>query len=168
MNMTHVITYRIFRLRLSVVLVVMATATVACTQAARERLAVYPVKGKVLYKGSPLPGALVVLEKSEAATHGEKPLETTGPIRATGRAGPDGSFQLRTYQGNDGAPVGDYVVGVSSVPPKSEGNLFALDPSTKTKSNPDVLRGRYADPKTSGLKAQVKAQDNELPPFDLK
>jgi hypothetical protein len=157
----------ILRLRVCVLLVI-AAATIACNQAAPERVPVYPTKGKVLYKGSPLPGALVILEPVEATAGGTGSARIAGQLRATGRTGPDGSFQLRTYQGNDGAPAGTYLVGVSSVPQKSDGSLFSSDPVVKSKSNPDVLRGRYADPKTSGLKVEIKAQDNELPPFDLR
>jgi hypothetical protein len=167
MIMGGLMTFRMLRLRVCVLLLI-ATVAVACNQATPGRVPVYPAKGKVLYKGSPLAGALVVFEPSGAAADGTGSANNAGPIRATGRTGLDGTFQLRTYQGNDGAPAGNYRVGVSSVPQKSEGNLFSSDPATKSKSNPDVLRGRYTDPKTSGLKAEIKTQDNELPPFDLK
>jgi hypothetical protein len=160
--------HRTNRVRGLVLFLVIVTATAACNQAPPGRLPVYPVKGKVLYKANPLQGALVVFERSGGTAVGTSPHETSGPIRATARTGPDGTFQRMTYQGNDGAPAGDYQVGISSTPARSEGNLFSNTPIAKSKTNPDVLRGRYADPKTSGLRASVKEQDNELPPFDLK
>jgi hypothetical protein len=149
-------------------LLLISAGAVACNEVVPGRVPVYPARGKVLYKGNPLQGALVVFEPVGATAQGDSSANIAGQLRATGRTGPDGSFQLRTYQGNDGAPAGLYLVGVSSVPQKSEGNLFSSAPAAKSKSNPDVLRGHYADPKTSGLKAEVKAQDNELPPIDLK
>jgi len=62
----------------------------------------------------------------------------------------------------------NYQVGISSTPPHSEGNLFSEKAGPKSKGNPDVLRGRYADPRSSGLTAVVKEQPNEFAPYDLK
>jgi len=64
-------------------------------------------------------------------------------------------------------PEGKYKVGISSIPPRTEANLFDSAPSAK-KGNPDVLRGKYSDPKNSGLRAEVfKDQTNE-PTFTLE
>lgn len=166
--MSGVMTYRMIRLRVMVLLLVIGAAAIACNQTPEGRLPVHPVKGKVLYKGSPLAEALVIFEKEGAVSAGTTTSPSSGPIRATGRTGADGSFQLMTYHGNDGAPAGDYLVGISSTPPRSEGGIFSKSPGAVSKGNPDVLRGRYADPKTSGLKAVVKEQENEVPPFELK
>jgi hypothetical protein len=169
MIMGGLMTFRMLRLlRLQVCVLLIATVAIACNHGVPGRVPVYPARGRVLYKGDPVPGALVVFEPIVAAADGPSSADLSTQLRATGRTGQDGTFQLRTYQGNDGAPAGLYLVGVASVPQKSEGNLFSSDPVAKSKSNPDVLRGRYADPKSSGLKAEIKAQENELPPFDLR
>ena len=166
--MGAVTTFRTVRLRLLILLTVIGMTAVACNRTPEGRLPVYSVKGKVLYKGSPLAAALVVFEKAAGEAGGTKEGPVSGTVRATGRTEADGSFELMTYQGNDGAPAGDYQVGISSTPPRTESNLLANTPGTVHKGNPDVLRGRYANPKTSGLKAVVKEQANELPPFELK
>lgn len=76
----------------------------------------------------------------------------------------DGSFILHTYEPDDGAPAGDYLVAISTAPTATKSG-----PSLKEVERPiDHLKGRYADPKTSGLKATIKPGSNELPPFDLK
>ena len=110
-------------------------------------------------------GALVIFERSAGAA---APGGGSSPIRATGRTGSDGTFELMTYVGNDGAPAGDYLVGISSVPARTEGGIFQAAPGSITKGNPDVLRGRFAEPRSSGLKAKVEERDNQLDPFDLK
>jgi hypothetical protein len=166
--MNGVMAYQMLRARLLVVLLVILTTALACNQTPAERLPVFPVKGKVLYKGNPLPGALVVFERKGAVPERANATGTAAPIRATGRAAPDGTFELMTYQGNDGAPAGDYLVGISSVPSKSERGLFSAHDGPISKGNPDVLRGRFSDPKSSGLLASVKEQGNVLPPFELK
>ncbi len=166
--MVAVMAYRMIRIRVLVLLLLLGTAAIACNKTPEGRLPVYSVKGKVLYKGSPLAAAQVVFEREGGTAAGITPAPNAGPIRATGTTGADGSFELMTYQGNDGAPGGDYLVGISSTPPHSEGGVFANTPGTVVKGNPDVLRGRYANPKTSGLKAVVKEQENAVPPFELK
>jgi|SRR5262245_8874150 hypothetical protein len=166
--MNGVTMYRALRVRLCLVILVIGTATAACNQASSDRLPVFKVKGKVLYKGTPLAGALVVFERSGGPSAGTSGVRGSGPIRATARTSSDGSFQLMTYVGNDGAPSGDYLVGISSVPRHAETNLLSTEGAPKSRANPDILRGRYADPKTSGLTARVEERDNDLPPFDLK
>jgi hypothetical protein len=63
--MSGVMTYRMIRLRVMVLLLVIGAAAIACNQTPEGRLPVHPVKGKVLYKGSPLAEALVIFEKEE-------------------------------------------------------------------------------------------------------
>ena len=71
----------------------------------------------------------------------------------------NGEFRLSTYQSYDGAPAGRYAVTI-------------IYPSPERKENdenigPDLLQGRYADPKTSPLKIEVKEQNNNLATFNI-
>jgi hypothetical protein len=68
--------------------------------------------------------------------------------------------------GTEGVPAGNYKFGISSVPPRTEASIF--DRAAVKKGNPDVLHGRRADPKTSGLRAQVVEDQTNEAMFDLK
>ena len=127
---------------------------------------VFPVKGKVLYKGKPVPGGSVVFELEGDSTSASKADPGSGPLRATGRIETDGSFRLMAFPGAEGVPAGTYKVGITSIPPRSEGNLLDAAKSA-SKGNPDVLRGKYADPKSSGLQAKVVMDQPNEPTFDL-
>src|SRR5262249_18005716 len=76
----------------------------------------------------------------------------------------DGSFALQSYDPQtcptpkDGAPASEYLVTVSWLPPDYAQYRNVL---------PDKLQGRYSDPNTSGLRATVKEEPNELPAFQL-
>jgi len=139
----------------------------ACSQAPEGQPPVYPIKGKVLYKGKPVTGGTVVFELAGGDTPESKATRGAAPFRATGRIEADGSFGLRAFPGIEGVPAGRYKVGISSIPPRFEGNLFDHAASAQ-KGNPDVLHGRYADPRTSGLQAQVDRDRANEPTFDLK
>jgi hypothetical protein len=151
--------------RLLIAMVV--AASLACKESTGDHPPVYAVKGKVLHKGKPITGGTVVYELDEGDAKGSPAPPGSGPLRATGRIEPDGTFRLMAFSGTEGVPEGHYKVGISSMPPRTEGSLLDSAQTAK-KGNPDVLRGRYADPKTSGLRAEVvKDQANE-PTFDLK
>ena len=120
------------------------------------RAAVYPASGRVTYEGKPLAGALVVFKNADARPDVPSPTGTTGE---------DGSFRLRTYEPEDGAPEGQYLVAVSIAPPAHDGaGLLA----GRSQAPPDVLKNRFVDPRTSGLKAAIRPGPNDLGAFDLK
>jgi hypothetical protein len=145
-----------------------ATASFSgCGETSGDHPPVYSVKGKVLYKGKPVSAGVVLYELEAGDPATSKSSAAGGPLRATGRIEADGSFRLVTYQDSEGVPAGNYRVGISSVPPRSESNILDAAASAR-RGNPDVLGGRYADPKNSGLRTQVsKDQPNEHT-FDLK
>src|SRR4051812_41924457 len=72
--------------------------------ATADRVPLHPVRGQVLYNGSPVKGALVVLHPREA-----QPGCVQKPIAYTDA---EGRFTLMTERPGDGAPVGDYVMTV--------------------------------------------------------
>jgi hypothetical protein len=113
---------------------------------------VFPAAGKVFCKGKPAEGATVTLV----------PLADADPQRPRpgGQVGSDGTFRLSTYASYDGAPPGNYAV-------------LIVFPSAARKiddenAGPDLLQGRYANPKTTPLKAEIKEETNELPPFNVQ
>ena len=116
----------------------------------------YPVRGQVLVGGKPAVGATVVFHPADAAD--------PRALRPAGVVQEDGSFTLRSYDPQtcptpmDGAPAGEYLVTVNWLPPDYAEYRNVL---------PDKLNGRYVDPKTSGLRATVKPEPNDLPPFRL-
>jgi hypothetical protein len=121
------------------------------------RVDVFPVSGKVLAAGQPAEGAKVVFYPEDPQ------LQQPGMPVPYAFAGPDGSFRLRSYDPDDGAPAGEYNISVYWPGPPRAGAT-----EEEMKEAKDRLGNRYLDPKKSGLHASIKAGDNELPPLELK
>jgi hypothetical protein len=112
----------------------------------------YPVKGLVRINGEPAKDVNIVFMPVAPPEAGATPLS---PAAVTGE---DGSFRLMSFKPGDGAPAGDYQVTI----------IYPMNRFNKHLSGIDRLRGKFADPKKSGLTAKVEPTSNELPPFDLK
>lgn len=128
-----------------------------CSSGEQEgRVTVYPVSGVVKVAGQPAAGAKLVF-------FGATP-ELTGPgaVGPVATADENGVFHLRSYEPNDGAPMGKFNVTVMWPEVVPEG----LDPEVHRPK--DRLKNRYLNPQTSGLVAEVPEGGGELPPFDLK
>lgn len=115
-----------------------------------SRRQTHPATGSVKVQGKAAPGATLVFHPSKEWGKDEpKP-------RATVKA--DGSFEVTTYEGTDGAPEGDYTVTVEWYVPNKpdDGNVTNRAPA------------KYGKAQTSPLKATVKKGPNTLAPFELK
>ncbi|MEK6233573.1 MAG: hypothetical protein N2C14_02590, partial [Planctomycetales bacterium] len=111
-----------------------------------DRLPAHPVRGKVLHKGKPAKGVMVILHPKDKAK-ADKYFKAGRP-----RGYPDakGEFMVTTYDSGDGAPVGDYeVVAIWKITDQETGE-----------EGPDLLKSRYNNPQESGLLATVKEGDN--------
>ena len=107
-----------------------------------------PVKGKVMFKkDTPAAGAMIVfhpLSEEFERRIGGKPFA---------KVQEDGSFQLTTYQENDGAPEGEYGLSVDwRVKPK---NFLVFD-SESSASGKQMLKDKYTNPQKPFLKVTVK------------
>lgn len=113
--------------------------------------AVVPVSGKVLVDGKPAAKARLAF----------KPLGDRDPSAPPTIAitEDDGTFRPTTILSHDGAPAGDYAVSVTWP-------AIKVDYGEEVEGA-DRLRGKYASPEGSGLKAVVKAGGGELPTFEL-
>lgn len=113
---------------------------------------VYPVSGNVTF-GSEIPvGAQVVLH----------PQGSTLPenVVAMGTVGPDGRFEIGTYDVADGAPAGEYKATVEWFKVvKTEGGAGR---------GPNVLPRQYTDPAKSPISVSVAEGTNELPPIVIR
>jgi hypothetical protein len=122
-------------------------AGISCSSGKKEdQKPVHPVRGQVFVKDKPAVGAFVLLVPEN------EPAEPTDP-RPRAEVDANGAFKLSTYGENDGAPAGKYIVTITWPVPEEDIE--------------DKLFGRYADPKTSKLRATVKEGANELPAFRL-
>src|ERR1700686_1623157 len=112
----------------------------------------YPVSGKVTYKGAPAAGATVFFYRQGVDPMNEHMV--MGIVQA------DGAFELVCGSLGKGAPPGEYdvVIEWKQVSGQSKG---------RPQHGPDKLKGRYADPKRPRLHAVVKAEANQLAPFEL-
>jgi hypothetical protein len=114
----------------------------------------YPVRGKVLFKGEPAVGATVTFVRKGTIDR----LKEQVP---QGVVAEDGTFRLKCSAG-DGACPGDYAVLVEWKEGAGKGRGRA--PGLNA---PDRLRGRYLNPDKPLLQAAVKPTGNDLPPFEL-
>ena len=140
-----------------------ATASTGCGGPAP--VAVFPTTGRVLFQGKPLEGVQVTFRPVSAA--GGR--AATAPV-AVAKTDQEGKFHLVTAVGAnglavDGAPAGDYAVALAP-PGRSDSRDFLRKDAAKSPAIP--IGDRYADARTSGLKATIKPGTNTLEPFDLK
>ena len=112
----------------------------------------YPVKGKVFINGEPARDVNIMFTPVV-------PIEVEGHFLSPAAAtDDDGSFRLMSFEQDDGAPAGDYLVTI----------IYPMNRYNKNTSGIDRLNGVYSDPKTSKLTAKVEAKPNEIPTFNLK
>ena len=139
----------LFRPRAGKALAVAALALCVSACGGKQRLPVFPVRGKVFFQGKPAAGAVVVLNR----------VGQTDPtaVLPQGTVGTDGTFQVSTYGKNDGAPAGDYAV-----------SFVWLLTNSKTESEWTPLPRRYMVPGQSGVRVTVNEKVNELQPLQLR
>jgi len=115
----------------------------------------YAVTGKVMLDGKPFKGAFVALIPKDASKFvmNERPQATTDE---------EGNFKLFTYATGDGAPAGDYFVGIDS--PGIAEDEGSDQVSRKKGAGIPV---KYNVPQKSGLDVTIKAESNQLAPFEL-
>jgi hypothetical protein len=132
----------------------------------------YPVSGKVLYKGVPAAGAVVYF-------HRDGPSPGPSSTIPFGIVEDDGSFYLTSDGVGDGCPPGKYAVLVewkskSDAPieqqksSRGKGKSKAAPVNSRsTRNSVDRLKGRYFDISKPLIHADVLAQSNPLAPFEL-
>jgi hypothetical protein len=134
-------------------LLVCPLALLVCCGCGDGRVPTYEVRGQVFAGDRPAANALVTLHPVGGAA--------ADAIHPTGTVDDTGNFTLTSYKTGDGAPAGEYEVTV----------VWYL--AVKSGSGPDdyetrnFLPARYADAKTSQLRATVTKGTNQLEPFRL-
>jgi hypothetical protein len=129
-----------------------AALITGCGRSDANRVPVHPTTGAIQFRGTPVSGAFVSLHpKLGAGTSAPSPRATVGP---------DGRFALSTYEGQDGAPEGDYVLTVQWYKPIRQGNELV--------GGPNVLPRKYASAKTSDLIVKIAAGENCLTPIQIR
>ncbi|RIK76799.1 MAG: hypothetical protein DCC67_13410 [Planctomycetota bacterium] len=124
---------------------------VGCRDAASPRVAVFPVIGRVTFQGQPAAGAVVALHRRDG------PSEDAPTPRAS--IDKDGTFRFTTFEGGDGAPVGQYVLTIQwHKLVKRGGDVVA---------GPNVMPRKYASPRTSDKLITVAAGENDLKTIQL-
>jgi hypothetical protein len=111
-------------------------------------LPVYPVTGRVTFKGQPMAFAVVTFWRAD------QPFAQALKSRAT--ADKEGNFTLTTYDLNDGMPEGEYAA-VLYVPLK-EPEPYELEPPNP----PDRLKHAYIDPAKSKLRYTIRPEPNTI------
>jgi hypothetical protein len=129
-------------------------ATLLCASCSGSGLNV--VQGKVLYKGEPAKGAVVIFHP--------KGDDSITAVRPSGVTGEDGTFTLGSGK-NSGAPAGDYVVTVTWPEERQGTGKITMEPPPPP---PDRLKGRYADRAKSSFNVTIKSGTNQLEPFELR
>jgi hypothetical protein len=137
---------------------------------AANREKVYPASGKVTYKGAAVDGAIVKLLNTEPFKPG-----------ATGRTDAQGAFKLMTYDADDGAPAGNYIVLISKPdkpqPVPAGGGIDSnnyvpppenVNPAPAASTAKPALPAKYNNPARSVLKAVITADGpNDSLNFEL-
>ena len=115
----------------------------------------YPVSGKVLHDGAPAVGAVVYF-------HRKGEIDRLQEHILQGVVGEDGTFTLVSPAGA-GARPGDYAVLIEWK--KAAGVQRGRSPGLDA---PDRFQGRFMNINNPVFQAEVKAEKNQLPPFELR
>lgn len=145
-------------MRISSMFLISSTAisALSLTGCGAGQLKTVPVTGTVTYKGDPLEGAAVVFFKEKAPP-------------ATGQTDASGTFTLTTFEPNDGAVPGDYVVTVAKMESAPEVTDDGRIPRPASDKPPKSLVPiKYSEPKSTDLKETVASTGPNEFTFDLK
>ena len=137
----------------ALVAVVVTAALAGCGKGQGARVTVYPAEGQVLWQGKPLAGAMVVFSP-------QPPSKEKGRAGAMAHTDANGRFHLTTFAAGDGAAEGEYAVVVTYSP--------AVKTAEGWTPGPNVLPPKYANAKTTDLRATIAKGANALPALDLK
>jgi hypothetical protein len=116
----------------------------------------FSVTGKVTLDGKPVSGATVVFFlDAKVGAKAKKGDDQPMPRRIAGSTDDDGNYELAYGENHQGAPVGNYKVGISAV---------EFEPGDdEDEVRPNNVPGKYGNPNTSGFTAVVKEDgDNEF------
>ena len=120
--------------------VVLLVALVCCScEKSNNFKPTFPVKGVILVDDQPVEQLAVKCESVEG-------MDKASPTVSNALTKKDGSFEIATYMQGDGVPVGRYVLTFQW----GKRNLLTAQYSG------DKFNGKYADPKTSEYKFEVK------------
>lgn len=115
---------------------------------------IYPVNGHLIIGGQLAGNASVAFHR--LPKRGAAPQPGAVAYCPAGVSEPDGSFHLTTLRPDDGAPEGEYAVTV--IWPK---DLTGIDEcECPDPAQHDRLRGEYANPQTTPLRASVRTKEN--------
>lgn len=134
-------------------------AIAGCSGGGAGGASLYPVKGKITYKGAPVAGATVTFIPSGQGQP------------ASGQTDAGGVYSLNTGT-RPGAGAGQYKVTVTKYSSTATGQLTPEDMAKmqkegKTPEAKSEIPGKYAAPQTSGLQATV-TQDASKNVFDFE
>jgi hypothetical protein len=120
------------------------------------KLAVFPVKGKLMMDGKPMVGAAIIFNPVTK-------LPKDAPQRQPRAfADENGDFTVSTYGDGDGAPAGDYKVTVSWKGADVEGTSDGA-----RGESPEQAPEIFQTARTSKIRIKVKEEPNTLPAWDL-
>ncbi|QDT21577.1 hypothetical protein [Gimesia chilikensis] len=145
---------RIRWIAFSLILLVMGCSS---SEHLKGRVPVSPVSGTISFKGNPVEGAIVNFVSEDG-----------NPV-ATGKTDSTGTYSLTTYDADDGAGLGEYVVLVTKikVPQKTpEGAEDSGYPGAKNLSQ-HLLPEQYSNRLKSPLRATV-TDESSSKDFDFE
>lgn len=121
-----------------------------------ETIPTQRVSGQISINGVPAVGATVRFypETPQAGTE--------YALMPSGTADEAGVYYLTTYEGDDGAPVGEYAVTIEWPDKDWRPPGGGMPPPP-----PDRLQGEYADPKKSTIHYTVVEGENQVPSINL-
>jgi hypothetical protein len=151
--------------RLTVTVVVsMSMLASGCGERQPTRREVVPTFGRLSFDGAPAAGAMVFLHPADDA--GKKADWSAGYPRAT--IGPEGDFHMTTYETQDGAPPGKYVMVVTWSGLTLANQADEAETRGDREAGEDRLDGRFADPATSKIQLNVAGPRADLGHIQLQ
>ena len=113
---------------------------------------VFVVQGTLLVGGEPAANAAVAFHPAQTANKPHR------GICAVAKTDANGAYRLSTFSSGDGALPGDYIVTVIWLDDSIPFDECDCDDPTKH----DRLRGAYANPQKSPLRATVQSRSNDI------
>lgn len=136
------------------ILLLLLLSCVVATGCSRGGQGLAVVKGKVTYKGKPVPNGTVNFN----------PVDANKPS-ASGKIQPDGSYTLETFLGSRPSPGA--VIGAHKVVIVAMQDQEGILPEQRAALPPPIVPSKYTHPNTTDLTAEVEKKENVID-FDLK